>query len=62
MPKLMIQGNAGDPIWVMCDGQEPHVIGIRLDCGDSGVVYLSREQAKELADQLIKTEAELAAL
>jgi hypothetical protein len=38
----------------MQDGQEPYVIGVRMDCGDSGTVYLTREQAAELADQLGK--------
>jgi hypothetical protein len=36
----------------MADGDEPNVIGIRMDCGDSGTVYVSRDQAKELAEQL----------
>lgn len=62
METLQIQGIAGDPIWVMCDGTEPYVIGVRLDCGDAGVVYLSREQATELAKQLNASVVELAKL
>jgi hypothetical protein len=38
----------------MEDGPESHPIGIRLDCGDSGVVYLSREQAADLHFQLTR--------
>jgi hypothetical protein len=57
--KLSIQGIAGDPIWIMCDGTEDFPIGIRLDCGDGGVVYVSRKQATELVDQLTKTLIEL---
>jgi hypothetical protein len=36
----------------MEDGEEPWVIGVRMDCGDSGTVYLTREQAKDLSEQL----------
>jgi hypothetical protein len=49
---LLIQGKATDLIWLMQDGEEPHVIGVRLDSGDAGVVYLTRQQALDLADQL----------
>jgi hypothetical protein len=49
---LHLNGNATDHIWLMADGDEPHVIGIRMDCGDSGTVYVSRDQAKDLAEQL----------
>jgi hypothetical protein len=49
---LHLNGNATDHIWLMADGDEPNVIGIRMDCGDSGTVYVSRDQAKELAEQL----------
>ena len=51
---LALHGIAGDPIWVMVDGPDSHPIGIRLDCGDSGVVYLSVEQAEDLESQLLK--------
>lgn len=54
---LYLAGKAGNPIWLMEDGEEPHVIGIRLDCGDSGVIYVTREQAMDLAKQLMSTAA-----
>lgn len=49
---LYLQGESTDHIWLMEDGKEPHVIGVRMDCGDSGAVYLTREQAKDLSAQL----------
>lgn len=49
---LKLNGKATDNIWLMADGPEPHRIGVRLDCGDSGAFYLTRAQAKELAQQL----------
>jgi len=49
---LWLNGKATDHIWCMADGDEPNVIGVRMDCGDSGVVYMTREQAKDLAEQL----------
>ena len=49
---LHLQGKCTDHIWLMEDGPEPHTLGIRMDCGDSGVVYLTHEQAADLADQL----------
>jgi hypothetical protein len=58
--KLSIQGTAGDPIWVMCDGTEQHPIGVRLDCGDGGTIYLSKDQATDLASQLQQSVIELA--
>jgi hypothetical protein len=47
---LQLSGFATDHIWIMedIDGY----IGIRLDCGDSGTVYLTKAQAKELRWQL----------
>jgi hypothetical protein len=51
-PSLYLHGKCSDHIWLMGDGAEPHVLGVRMDCGDSGVVYLTREQAKDLAEQL----------
>ena len=51
---LLLAGLAGDPIWLMADGPETHPIGVRLDCGDAGVVYLSSDQAEDLAEQLTK--------
>ena len=49
---LHLNGNATDHIWCMADGDEPNVIGVRMDCGDSGTVYLTREQAADLSEQL----------
>jgi len=50
---LFLHGLATDHIWLMETGPESHPIGVRLDCGASGVVYLSRSQAKDLAEQLL---------
>jgi hypothetical protein len=52
--ELILQGKATDMIWLMDGGEEPHTIGIRLDDGDSGVVYVTPEQAKDLAGQLLE--------
>src|SRR6266436_1592305 len=49
---LQLQGKSSDHIWLMEDGEEPHVIGIRMDSGDSGVVYVTCEQALDLSKQL----------
>jgi len=49
---LFINGLATDHIWLMEDGPDTHPIGVRLDCGDSGTVYMSREQALDLAHQI----------
>lgn len=49
---LVLEGEATDNIWIMEDGPESHPIGVRLDSGDSGVVYLSRAQAQKLAREL----------
>lgn len=53
MIELKIQGVAVSPIWVMEDGEAPATIGIRLDCGDAGVVYMTSEQASDLANDLL---------
>lgn len=50
---LYLNGLGTDHIWLMEDGPESHPIGVRLDCGDSGTVYLSRQQAQDLAEQLL---------
>jgi hypothetical protein len=50
--QLHLQGKCTDHVWLMEDGEEPSVIGVRMDCGDSGTVYLTRDQAADLADQL----------
>lgn len=52
--QLLIQGKATGPVWVLDDGTEPHVIGMRLDKGDAGVVYLTRDQALELGIALLR--------
>lgn len=41
---LRLNGKCTDHIWLMEDGAERHVIGVRMDCGDSGTVYLTRER------------------
>ena len=51
--KLLLQGNCTNHIWLMKDGKPPHTIGLRMDCGDGGVVYLTEEQARDLIKQLI---------
>ena len=51
---LRIEGRAGSPIWLMEDGTEPATIGLRLDDGNAGVVYFTREQATELRDMLTR--------
>jgi len=48
--QLRLDGEATDHIWLMED--RPGLIGIRMDCGDSGVVYVTPSQAKDLATQL----------
>ena len=50
---LYIHGHATDHIWLMEDGPKSHPIGIRVDSGDSGTLYVSRSQAKDLAEQLL---------
>lgn len=56
--RLVLNGKATDHIWLMEDGKEPHAIGLRMDCGDSGVVYLTREQAIYLSKELARFVAE----
>lgn len=51
--ELRLHGKSTNHIWLMEDGTESHPIGVRLDCGDSGTVYFSREQAADLAKQLV---------
>lgn len=50
-PILHLSGKSTDHIWLMEDVEG--YIGIRMDCGDSGVVYVTKEQAKDLAEQLL---------
>jgi len=50
---LHLNGKASDHIWMMEDGEAPHIIGIRVDCGDSGTLYVTYEQALDLAKQLV---------
>jgi hypothetical protein len=47
---LNLSGKASDHIWCMEDVEG--YIGVRMDCGDAGTVYLTHSQAKELAKQL----------
>lgn len=53
MKNLHLQGKCTDHIWLMEDGEAPHTIGLRMDCGDSGTVYLTTEQALYLARELL---------
>jgi hypothetical protein len=41
---------ATDHIWTMED--KPGFIGLRVDCGDGGVVYFTKSQARDVAEQL----------
>jgi hypothetical protein len=50
--QLILQGKATDNIWAMMD--ENGLIGLRLDHGDAGVVYLTKEQARSVVDTLQK--------
>ena len=47
---LFLYGEAKGPIWAMQD--RPGLIGLRLDCGDGGTVYLTKEQAREVIAEL----------
>lgn len=47
---LHLRGKATDNIWLMEDVEG--YIGVRLDSGDAGTVYLTTEQARSLAAQL----------
>lgn len=47
---LFVHGKATDHIWTMEDKEG--FIGVRFDCGDSGTLYLSRDQATDLLQQL----------
>jgi hypothetical protein len=53
--ELRIEGHAGNPIWSMTEANGE--IGLRLDCGDAGVVWMTPEQARETIEAL---KAELA--
>jgi len=59
--KLFVQGNATDHIWAMAEAEDgetnpatakPAHIGLRFDCGDSGTLYLTRNQAHDVIDTL----------
>jgi hypothetical protein len=41
---------ATDHIWSMEDKEG--FIGLRIDCGDAGVVYFTKSQARQVAEQL----------
>ena len=47
---LFLYGEAKGPIRAMED--RPGLIELRLDCGDGGTVYLTREQAREVIAEL----------
>ena len=47
---MFLYGEAKGPIWAMED--RPGFIGLRLDCGDGGTVYLTKEQAREVIAEL----------
>ena len=49
---LHLSGKATDHIWLMEDVEG--YIGIRMDSGDSGTVYLRPLQAKYLAEELLR--------
>ncbi len=49
-PTLALSGHATDHIWAM-DG-EGDEIALRMDCGDSGFVTLSKHQAEEVISTL----------
>jgi hypothetical protein len=55
MKELSLDGKSTNHIWIMEDGPETHPVGIRLDCGDAGTVYMSYDQCMELANQLCQT-------
>lgn len=50
--QLRLEGLATNDIWSIEDGPNTHPIGLRLDAGDSGVVYLSKKQAIEVIKSL----------
>ncbi len=49
-PALHLAGKATDHIWCMED--VTGYIGIRFDCGDAGTVYVTKEQARLLIEDL----------
>ena len=49
-PELSLQGKSTDHIWTMEDVEG--YIGLRLDSGDSGTVYLTKSQAQQVIDNL----------
>ena len=51
---LRIEGRVSDPIWAMEDGDSSSPIGLRLDCGGAGVLYLSRKQAQQIIETLVQ--------
>jgi hypothetical protein len=40
----------GEPIWAMTDAEGR--IGLRLDCGDGGVIHFNEEQARDVVEAL----------
>lgn len=47
---LFVHGKSTDHIWSM--ETKEGLIGIRFDCGDSGTLYVTKEQAADLLAQL----------
>jgi hypothetical protein len=43
---LLLSGHATDQTWAMLDTDG--LIGLRLDSGDAGVVYMTKQQAKQV--------------
>jgi len=50
-PSLSLSGKSTDHIWAMEDVEG--YIGLRLDCGDAGAVYFTKEQAKKVIENLL---------
>jgi hypothetical protein len=48
---LHLAGHATDHIWGMAHGDD--CIGLRVDCGDAGTLYMTKEQAREVIDTLL---------
>lgn len=48
--KLSLDGKATDHIWAMEDVEG--YIGLRMDCGDAGTVYLTPKQARDVISTL----------
>ena len=47
---LLLYGQATDQIWAMMSSDG--LIGLRLDSGDAGVVYMTKQQAQQVIGTL----------